>query len=262
IEPASFSSPIRLCSFNKMPQIGARFKTFKDRRDAIKDAIKYAKKLPRRPDLEGAPPGKKIIPILLKTNMSGSLEAIEKEIAKIKNKGEIQRAEFKVIAKGVGSISESDIKNISNSENAIIIGFNVKADKSALEIASKRGITISFFDVIYKMTEWLEGAMEDRRPRIETIETTGRAKIIRAFSRTKERQIVGGKVIEGSLVLNGNVKILRREFEIGRGKIVNLETGRVKTSMVTEGSEFGMIVESKIEIAPGDMVELFNVAQK
>ena len=262
IETASFSSPIRLCSFNKMPQIGARFKTFKDRRDAIKDAIKYAKKLPRRADLEGAPPGKKIIPILLKTNMSGSLEAIEKEIAKIKNKGEIQRAEFKVIAKGVGSISESDIKNISNSENAIIIGFNVKADKSALEIASKRGITISFFDVIYKMTEWLEGAMEDRRPRIETIETTGRAKIIRAFSRTKERQIVGGKVIEGSLVLNGNVKILRREFEIGRGKIVNLETGRVKTSMVTEGSEFGMIVESKIEIAPGDMVELFNVAQK
>ena len=112
------------------------------------------------------------------------------------------------------------------------------------------------------MTEWLEEQMEKLRPRIETIETTGRAKIIRAFSRTKERQIVGGKVNEGRLLLNGTVKIIRREFEIGRGKIVNLEKSKVKTNEVAEGSEFGMMVESKIEIVPGDIIELFSVEQK
>ena len=198
--------------------------------------------------------------------MSGSLEAIEKEISKIKSKGadgtNRESAEFKIIAKGVGPISESDIKNISDSANAIVIGFNVKADKSAIEVAEKRGITISFFDIIYKMTEWLTEEMEKRRPRIETVETTGRAKIIRAFSRTKERQIIGGKVLEGQMLLNGTVKIIRREFEIGRGKIVNLEKGKVKTSVIEEGAEFGMMVESKMEIAPGDIIELFRVEQK
>ena len=207
---------------------------------------------------------KKIISILLKADVSGSLEAIEKEIAKIKGANEIisQSAEFRIIAKGVGPICESDIKNIGGSGDVIVIGFNVKADKSAIELAEKRGITISFFDIIYKMTEWLAEEMERRRPRIETVETTGRAKIIRAFSRTKERQIVGGKVTEGELVLNGTVKIIRRDFEIGRGKIVNLETGKVKTREVLEGAEFGMMIESKMEIVAGDVIELFSIEQK
>ena len=262
IDEATFSSPIRIFGFDKMPKVGAEFKSFKNK----KDAEKYAKdwksnfsfqKFDLLPSTD-----KKIIPIILKADVSGSLEAIEKEIAKINSKTEIQSAEFKIIARGVGPISESDIKTISDGGNAIIIGFNVKADKSALETAQKRGITISFFDIIYKMTEWLEEQMEERRPRIETIETTGRVKILRAFSRTKERQIVGGKVTEGRIVLNGTVKIMRREFEIGRGKIVNLEKGKIKTSVVEEGAEFGMMIESKIEIVQGDVVELFSIEQK
>ena len=195
---------------------------------------------------------------MLKVDVTGSLEAIEKEIAKINS----ESAEFRIVAKGVGPISESDIKTVADSSDSIIIGFNVKADKSALEVAQKRNITISFFDIIYKMTDWLKEQMESRRPRIETIETTGRAKIIRAFSRTKERQIIGGKVIEGKILLNGTVKIMRREFEIGRGRIVNLEKSKVKTDTVEEGLEFGMMIESKIEIAPGDIIELFSIAQK
>jgi translation initiation factor IF-2 len=144
----------------------------------------------------------------------------------------------------------------------IMIGFNVKADKSAIETAQKRGITISFFDIIYKMTEWLEAEIENRRPRIETVEITGKAKILRAFSRTKERQILGGKVTEGRVVMNGTVKIMRRDFEIGRGKIVNLEKSKVKVGAVEEGFEFGMMIESKIEIAQGDVIELFSIEQK
>ncbi len=269
IENASFSSPIRLCGFDKIPKVGARFETFKNKKDALLyvEELKTKKsngavKIKNTVSASKINENKKIIPILLKADVSGSLEAIEKEIAKIKCKGEVDSAEFKIISKGVGPISESDIKNISDSENVIMIGFNVKTDKSAFEIAKKRGITISFFDIIYKMTEWLEEEMEKRRPRVETVETTGRAKIIRAFSRTKERQIIGGKVIEGRMLLNGTVKIMRREFEIGRGKIVNLEKNKVKTSIVEEGFEFGMMIESKIEVASGDIIELFSIAQK
>lgn len=258
VDSASFSSPIRIFGFDKIPQVGAGFKTFQKKGDAQEYAKNWKSAQNVATPAKSEESNKKVIPIILRADVSGSLEAIEKEIAKIKSEG----AEFRIVSKGVGSISESDIKSISDGKEAIVIGFNVKGDKSALETAEKRGIVISFFEIIYKMTEWLTEEMEKKRPRIETIETTGRAKILRAFSRTKERQIVGGKVLSGKIVLGGTVKIMRREFEIGRGKIINLEKSKVKTSMVEEGTEFGMMVESKIEIAEGDIVELFSIEQK
>jgi translation initiation factor IF-2 len=263
INEATFSSPIRLVGFCKIPKIGAGFKSFENK----KDVEKYINSL----NIKNGPLGnsfkdhssdsetdKKIIPIILKADIAGSIEAIEKEIKKIQD----ENAEFKIVQKGVGPISESDIKTISGGENILVIGFNVKIDKSAIELADKRGITISFFDIIYKMTEWLEAEMEKRRPKIETIETTGSAKILKVFSRTKERQIVGGRVLKGRIVLDKIVKIMRREFEIGRGRIVNLEKAKTKIKEVEEGTEFGMMVESKIEIAEGDIIESFNITQR
>ncbi|KKR39270.1 MAG: Translation initiation factor IF-2 protein [Parcubacteria group bacterium GW2011_GWC1_40_11] len=262
INEANASAPVRIFGFNKIPKVGAAFKSFKNKKEAEKYTQDWEVK---NLNIKGKGEhkieentDKKIIPILLKADVSGTLEAIEKEIAKIKTTG----AEFKIINKGVGTISESDIKSIASNKDSLVIGFNVKADKSATEVAENRNIVISFFDIIYKMTEWLQIEMEKRRPRVETIETTGRAKILRAFSRTKERQIVGGRVTEGKLILNGTVKIMRRDFEIGRGKIVNLEKGKVKTSTVEEDAEFGMMIESKIEIVQGDVVELFSVEHK
>ena len=261
INEATFSSPIRLVGFDKVPNIGAEFKSFEKKKDAEEYAKKSAHPQPfpkEREKEERVGNGKKIIPIVLKADVWGSIEAIEKEIQKITS----ESAEFKIVQKGAGPVSESDIKAIASCDNALVVGFNVKADKNATELAEKQGIVISFFDIIYKMTEWLKEEMENRRPKIETAETTGRAKIIKAFSRTKERQIVGGKVTEGHITLNGIVKIIRREFEIGRGKIVNLEKGKTKTSEVEEGTEFGMMIESKIEIAPGDIIESFMITQK
>lgn len=266
IDNASFSSPVRIVGFDKMPRVGAKFETFQKKSEAeqaVRDwqylsTSKSDVRNSKKTESSASTVDKKIIPIILKADVSGSIEAIEKEIDKIKN----DTAEFKIVGKGIGPISESDIKGISSDADVLVIGFNVKADRSALEIAQKRNITISFFEIIYKITEWLEIKMEELRPKIETIETTGRAKIIRAFSRTKERQIVGGKVIEGQIHLNSIVRIMRREFEIGRGKIVNLEKSKTKVSGVEEGTEFGMMIESKIEIVAGDIIESFSVTQK
>jgi len=257
IEEATFTSPIRLVGFNKIPNIGAKFKSFQKKQEAEE----YAKNCEVGLSCEkiiNEETDKKIIPIVLKADVWGSIEAIEKEIKKIKS----ESAEYRIIQKGVGPISESDVKTVASCENAIVIGFNVKADKNGTELAETRGITISFFQIIYKMTEWLEEEMEKRRPKIETVEITGKAKILKAFSRTKEKQVLGGKVVEGKISLNGIVKIIRRENEIGRGKIVNLEKSKTKTSEVEEGSEFGMMLESKIEIVPGDIIESFAITQK
>ncbi|MES2023214.1 MAG: translation initiation factor IF-2 [Patescibacteria group bacterium] len=259
VNDASFSSPIRLVGFDKVPKIGAEFKTFDKKQDAEKYVENFKNLGAELPLGSSAPKlGNKIIPIVIKTDVAGSLEAVEKEIAKIKSDG----AEFKIIQKGTGPILESDIKNITIPGDVLVIGFNVKIDKNATELALNRGITINHFDIIYKMTEWLAEEMEKRRPRVETTETKGKAKIIKAFSRTKERQIVGGKVTEGKITLGETVKIMRRDFEIGKGKIVNLEKSKAKVSEVEEGSEFGTMVESKIEIVSGDVLESFSVTQR
>ena len=259
INEATFSSPIRIVGFDKMPKVGTQFKTFQKKSDAVKyiENWKEGKNLEKTKNKKEES-NKKIIPIILKADVSGSIEAIEKEIAKIND----ENAEFKIVSKGIGPITESDIKGVSCGADVIVIGFNVKTDKSALEVAEKRGITISFFEIIYKMTEWLETQMEEKRPKIETVEVTGQAKIIRTFSRTKERQIVGGKVTEGQINLNSTIRIMRREFEIGRGKIINLEKNKTKVSVVDEGSEFGMMIESKIEVVAGDILESFSMIQK
>jgi len=258
----TFSSPIRLFGFDKMPKVGAEFRSFNKKPEALEFAKNFlnTQNSKTKTPLSNTEVGvnKKIIPIVLKADALGSLEAIEKEIGKIQSEG----AEFKIVQKGVGPIGESDVKTVASSEDALIIGFNVKADKSASEVADKRGISISLFDIIYKITEWLTLEMEKRRPRIEATEVMGRAKIIKAFSRTKERQILGGKVTEGTMTVDKTVKIMRREFEIGRAKIVNLETGKQKVGNVEEGKEFGMMLESKIEIVAGDVLESFAITQK
>ena len=263
ISEASFSSPIRLIGFCKIPQIGSSFESFKNKSEAMKEVEKWIEKNRNKKENNQNTnsenkENKKVIAIILKADISGSIEAIEKEINKIKD----DNAEFKIIQKGVGPITESDIKTISGGENIIVIAFNVKVDKSAIELAEKRNITISSFDIIYKMTEWLETEMEKRRPKIEIVETLGRAKILKIFSKTKERQIIGAKTIKGKVVLDKSVKILRRDFEIGRGKIVNLEKNKTKVKEVEEGLEFGMMIESKIEIAEGDIIESFDIIQK
>ena len=263
VDSATFSSPIRLVGWNEMPRIGSPFKTFLKKGEAEEYVKKFGSSRsdlgnPKRSDLFPPNENKKIIPIVLKADVAGSLEAIEKEIKKIQNENAI----FKIVGRGTGPISESDIKNISAGENALVVGFNVRADKSAAEMAETRGVSIAYFDIIYKMTEWLAEEMEKRRPRVETEETTGKAKIIKAFSRTKERQIVGGKVLSGVIALSSIVKIMRREFEIGKGKIINLEKTKEKVSSVPEGAEFGMMIESKIEIVAGDIVESFSITQK
>ncbi|MCX6755502.1 MAG: translation initiation factor IF-2 [Candidatus Nomurabacteria bacterium] len=257
IGESTFSSPVRLVGFDKVPKVGSEFMAFENKKDLEKNSERTSPQ-PSPYKGEGVKSDKKMIPIILKADAGGSLEAIEKEISKINS----ESAEFRIVQRGIGPISESDVKNAIAGENAIIIAFNMKADKNAIDLADKLNITLSTFDIIYKMTDWLKEEMEKRRPRIETVETIGKLKIIKAFSRTKEKQIVGGKVTEGKIILDQVVKIIRRDFEIGRGKIVNLEKGKTKTSAALEGDECGMMIESKIEIVAGDIIECFAVVQK
>ena len=118
------------------------------------------------------------------------------------------------------------------------------------------------FDVIYKLTEWLAVEIEKRRPREYTEEQTGAAKIVKIFSATKGKVVLGGRVEEGLLRDGEEVKIVRRDLELGRGKIVSLQTQKTPVKKVEAGSEFGAMLKTDADPASGDRLEAFTIVLK
>jgi translation initiation factor IF-2 len=159
-----------------------------------------------------------------------------------------------IISKGIGNITEADIKNANGDEKAIIIGFGVKADGQISLLAERSGISINIFNIIYKISEWLKEELLKRAPKNEEVQIKGIAKILKTFSRVKDRQIVGGVVESGELKVGNNIEIKRREEVISYGKIKNLQSKKVEVDIIEEGKEFGAMIESKIEIAVGDRI--------
>ncbi len=261
ISEATFSSPIRIVGFDNLPSVGAAFTAYANKKDAERAVADWqsGKRSYQTTAVHiEADSQKKLIPLIIKSDVAGTTEAIEKEVGKLAQ----DTIAFKIISKGIGAISENDIRTASSDKNTIIAGFNVKLDRTAQELNEKEGVLVKTFDIIYKLTEWLAEEIEARRPRIETTEITGKVKVLKVFSRTKERIVAGGKVQEGKIVMASQVRIMRRDFEIGRGTIINLELNKIKMKEIEEGNEFGMMVETKIDLAGGDVLESFVTITK
>ena len=145
----------------------------------------------------------------------------------------------------------------------IIVGFNVRPDKktSAMIDRSAIPINVKTFSIIYELSKFIEEAVIEKIPKVYTEEVSGCAKILATFSREKDKQVVGGKVESGTINNGNDVRIMRRGTEIGRGKIRELQSKKIKVSEVAEGFEFGMMVEAKIEIAIGDRVEAVRTVE-
>ncbi|MFA6251041.1 MAG: translation initiation factor IF-2 [Candidatus Paceibacterota bacterium] len=255
IKEATFSSPIRLVGFLSMPEIGNVFQSFKTKKEAENYIYELKNEKTHSPEDRQETFNGKIIPIIIKTDVSGSIEAIEKEIKKL-NRDEIS---FKIISSGVGAINESDLKMGSVNKESVIVGFNTKIDSGARDLNESLKVKIEIFDIIYKLTDYLKELVETRRPRVETVEVIGSLKVLKTFGATKGKQIVGGKVTTGKITLGSNIRILRRDFEIGTGKIAELQINKLKSKEVGEGSECGLQVETKMDIATGDVLEVFEI---
>lgn len=257
IDEAGPSKPIILTGFNEVPAVGTIFQAVKTKKEA--EVLCTENKQGKNVLFENVcEEGDVIIPIIIKTDVAGTGEAIVREIGKIKK----ECISYKIISVGVGNISEGDIKMASSDTETIIVGFNVKFDNIARDINEQAGVKVEIFDIIYKLTEWLEEYIEQKRPRQEIDEKTGLLKVLKFFSKTKDKQVIGGRVDEGVIVLNGKVKIMRRENQIGIGVIRELQSQKIKVKELNEGNECGLMVESDTEIAPGDYLEAFKTTIK
>ncbi len=266
IDEAQFSSPIRITGFSsslkilgltKVPRIGETFYSFNTKKEA-ENFIKEMKDI-RTEDVEDTNHVREnMIPLILKTDVAGTGEAIEQEMRKIV----CDDTCFKIVRKGVGDITESDLTFANADKGVIIVGFNVKVERTAMDANEQIGATIKTFNIIYELTDWLNKEFEKRKPKKDVYEVKGKIKVLKFFSRTKNSQLVGGRVLEGSIKVGNVVRVIRGEEEIMRAKIEGLQQNRSEVSEVKEGLEFGCIIDAKIDLAPGDIIESFEVTTK
>ncbi len=251
IKEAGPSDPIRIVGFNTVPKVGEEFEVIKSKKEAEKliEKRKNATAIEKQ-NTNDLP----TIPIIIKADVLGTIDAIIHEL----NKFTSERIAVRVINTGVGDITASDIQNVSATKDAIIVGFNVKVLTQAKDLAERLGVEIKTFDIIYELSEWLNTALKNRTPKIEEEIITGKAKILKHFSTQKNLHVLGGKVEEGEIKLKQSIKIKRRDIEIGKGVIKNLQQGKSDVDIVSDG-EFGMQVSSKIEPASGDYIEGFDL---
>lgn len=258
LDEASFSSPVKIAGFDKLPETGANFKAYDSRNEAERESWQGpALPIPARPVLAGQETAedKVIIPIIIKADVSGSLEALEKEIVKLSTSD----VKINILRLGVGNVSEDDVKLAASGKNPIIIGFRVKGDGGIMQMAERADVTIVLFDIIYKIGEWLEGEIKKRLPKRLDEEILGTAELIKVFSQEKNRQIIGGKVLTGKIVNGKYVKISRRGTRIAKGKILELQHYKMQVPELEEGKEFGALVDIKNELAKGDLIEIYDV---
>ncbi len=260
IKEVSFSSPVEIIGFKDIPTVGSTFVVVDSKKEAEKLATAYTpeKTKGRVPGTPLSDEGT-IIPLIIKADVLGSIEAIEKEISKIETKN----AQINIIHTGVGDINENDILMTGNAPMSLVVGFNVKLDVSAQDLAERAEIDIKTFDIIYKLTEWLEKKVIEKTPKKKVEKIIGKAKVMRIFNKTKNKQVVGGEVIEGSLSVGAKLRILRRENEIDdRGKVAGIQVQKNDVNEASEGQQFGSMIESKQEIAKGDVLEAFIISEE
>jgi len=284
IESATASKPVRILGWNVLPESGAKFVTVATKKEAEKmielrlneirnssaktilNHVAPAKAATTGIGQNGSATSEEVpvkivnVPIVLKADVAGSLEGAKFELAKITH----DKVKLNIVSESIGDINENDIKMALSDPSITIIGFNSEPDSKSLAQIERSAVAIHVktFKIIYDLVEFVQSLVTEKIPKEYIEEVTGRAKIQAVFSKDKDRQIVGGKVESGLIETGNDVRLIRRETEIGRGTIRELQSKKIRAKEVAEGFEFGMLVECKMEIAPGDRVEAVHTIEK
>jgi translation initiation factor IF-2 len=250
ITEARFSAPVRVTGWTKLPEVGAIWQSFATKKEAEQAAKLHGGSAS---NTRAATPEdeRTIIPVVIKTDVAGTIDAIRHEIKKL----ETDRVAIRILAATTGTVAENDIKLAGTTSGGIVLAFGTKIDSDVSELAERLKVDVQAFTIIYKLSEWLGETVTARTPKriVETVK--GRLKIIRVFSRTKDKQVIGGRVTEGAVGLGDQVHIRRRDAVIGEGKLLELQQQKVAVKEVAAENECGVLAESRIEIAPGDVLE-------
>lgn len=257
LKKATFSTPVTLIGFDELPNVGAEFSSFESKKEAetAREALPPEKVVDTH-DVSGDDADTFHLPIILRADTTGSLEAIVHELKKIGD----ARSRVRIVQSGIGTVTEDDVKTAiaSKGVKALVIGFNTSVDGIARERARQGDISIETFDIIYKLTEALQTYLLETRPKKEVETLLGKARILKTFSSRKTVHLIGGKVTSGFLEVGASVRIMRKGDVLGIGTIHTIQAHRQNVNRVTEGSEFGIEIEADLAFAENDVLECFS----
>lgn len=199
----------------------------------------------------------KSLKIVLKTDVHGSLEAIKSSLSELRN----DEVKIDIISSGVGGITENDVELVSNSENCVLLGFNVRPTGSVKALAKQRNVDIRTYSIIYQllddMTMMLTGMMAPKY----TEENTGQAEVRDVFKAPKG-MVAGCVVVDGKLIRGGLVRVIRNGVVAYEGELVSLKRFKDDVEEIGNGYECGVIISNYDDVQVGDVIETFRKVEQ
>jgi translation initiation factor IF-2 len=200
----------------------------------------------------------KSLPIILKADVAGSLEAIKGSLEKLRN----EEVKVNIISSGVGGVTESDITLAEASENCVILGFNVRPTGSVKEKAKKSGVSINTYNIIYDLIDDVKGLLGGLLSPIIREENLGQAEVKEVFSVPKLGLIAGSVVTDGTINRGAKVRVIRDGVVIYEGEVSSLKRFKDDVREVSKGYECGIGVAGYKDIKPGDYLESFKEVEE
>jgi len=265
IKLAGPSAAVEVLGLNNVPNAGDPFQVVENEKQAREIAEyritqeKERKLLKQKDDTAGdlfeslGQESKKVLNIIVKTDVGGTCEAITAALNDLGN----DLAKVKIVSSGVGGISESDA-NLALAVDAIILGFNVRSDNSAKKIIEDESIPLSYHSIIYELLDDVKARMSGLLDPIIKEEIVGTAEVLEVFNSPKFGQIAGCMVIEGNVLRNKPVRVLRDEIVIFEGELDSLRRFKEDVNEVKNGTECGMGIKNYKDIKPGDKIEVYD----
>lgn len=250
------SEPVRISGFSKLPAAGSLFSIVENKKEAEALAKQNAKAFAAIPKQGVAAEGITELPLIVKADVAGSVDAIVHELAKITH----ERAVVRIVSSGVGSVSETDVKS-AHASNATIIAFHVSTDAVANDLALRDAVSILPFSIIYELSTKVRELLVTSVPTLVTEKELGRALVLKTFSSGAKKQVLGARHVSGVLTVGNRVKILRKGEELARGSIGNLQQARIDVAEIKTEGDFGTEIECRENAAYGDELVAFVVAE-
>ena len=263
---ATPSMPVEITGLSTTPKAGDKFMAFETEKQA--KAIAEERSLREKDadtnrtgmtldDLFGQiNEGLKEINVVLKTDVTGSLEAVRQSLEKI----DVEGVKVNIIRASVGAITESDIV-LAQASQAIIIGFNVRGSSKVMDLAKEYGVSIKTYDIIYKVVEEMEAAMKGMlEPEFEE-QVTGNLEIRQIFKFSKVGLIAGCHVTNGTIKMGENARIIRDGIVVYQGKIKSLQRGKDSAKEVSKGMDCGLTLENCQDYRENDQIEVYDLVE-
>ncbi|ADN08750.1 translation initiation factor IF-2 [Sulfurimonas autotrophica] len=199
----------------------------------------------------------KSLKVVLKTDVHGSLEAIRSSLTELRN----DEVKIDVISSGVGGITESDVELVSNSENCVLLGFNVRPTGSVKALAKQRNVDIRTYSIIYQLLDDMTGMLTGMMAPKFTEENTGQAEVKDVFKSPKG-MVAGCLVVDGRLIRGGLVRVIREGVVAYEGELVSLKRFKEDVEEIGNGYECGVIISNYNDVKVGDVIETFKKVEQ